>query len=216
MKFIFILLLLLLLDISCINIVGKDEEITIKDGLQSGIVVVKLDNFTNAEKVYLRLEIDRGEVSDSIMVKFSNTLDVSPYNFTDYILNYATVETPASKTYYYKINYKKYNYMIFKYSFLIYWGFPNYLKVKAMENDPTSKTFLIILIVAGGVVVIGVTIGIIVYVIRKKKRKIKYANPDGVPNVINPSLSVTSQETFVNNNNYNYNQQQFPQNPQYY
>ena len=227
MKFIFILLLLLLLDISCINILGKDEEITINDGLQSGMVVVKLDNFTNAEKVYLSLEIDKGDIEATIIVKFSDTLDLSPYNFTYNILRYSTTETPFSKTYYYKINYEKYNYMIFKYSFLTYYTFPNYLKVKATDKDPTRKITLIILIVAGCIAVIAITVTIIVLVIRRKKRKNKDVNTDGVSNVINPSLSVASQEPFVNNNNnynynnnynsnynYNYNQQYYPQYPQ--
>ena len=213
MKFIFILLLFLLLNISCIRIVRKDEEITIKDGLQSGIVAVKLDNFTNAEKIYLSLEIYRGEFEDPIKGKFSDTLDETPYQFIDNIFHYAAVQTPTSTTHYFRTNYKKYNYMIFKYEFLAYWTSPNYLKIKATDKDPTSKTLLVIFIVAGVITVIGITVAIIVFV-KKKKGKKKDVNTDGVQNVINPSLSVTSQESLDNNNNYN--QPHFPEYPQSY
>ena len=49
MKFIYILLLnLLFLNVYCIYIIGKDEKITITDVLETGIIYIKLDNFSNA------------------------------------------------------------------------------------------------------------------------------------------------------------------------
>ena len=214
MKFIFIILLiLLLLNISCKYIIGKDEEITIKDGLQSGIVYVKLDNFSNPGIIYVDLKIDKGGIYDYIEAEFSDTQIIEPRNFSDYYY-YDYIKTANSSTYYYKIHYKKYNYMIFKYHLNFSLGTPSYLKVKATDDKQKSKIFMIIFTVIGCIISIGIPIFIIVSFFKKKKRKNKDVNTDGTPNIINPSLSVTSQESFVNNNNDN--QRHFPKYPESY
>ena len=85
MKFINILLLnLLFLNAYCIYIIGKDEEITITDVLKTGIIFIKLNNFSNAEKVYVKLEMDNGYIDDYINVKFSNSPTIGINNFTKY------------------------------------------------------------------------------------------------------------------------------------
>ena len=85
MKFINILLLnLLFLNAYCIYIIGKDEEITITDVLKTGIIFIKLNNFSNAEKVYVKLEMDNGYIDDYINVKFSNSTTIGISNFTWY------------------------------------------------------------------------------------------------------------------------------------
>ena len=112
MKFIYILLLnLLFLNVSCIYIIGKDEEITITNLFETGIIYIKLDNFSNAEKIYVKLEIDNGGINDCISVKFSNTPNIGINNFTDY--NYCSKDQLLNTyTNYYKINYQKYNYIL--------------------------------------------------------------------------------------------------------
>ena len=213
MKFIFIILLiLLLLNISCKYVIGKDEEITIEDRLDTGIVYVNLYNFSDTEPVYVTLEVDKGGIDEYIEAKFSDTQTVDPGNFTNYYYT-GYSKTVTSTTYYYQINYKKYNFMIFKYHLDFRWGTPNYLKVKVTDKNPSSKIFLIIIIitVGGFIAVIGAIVG---FIYKKKKEQKKDVNTDGVPNVINPSLSVASQESFVNNNNDN--QQHFPKYPESY
>ena len=91
------------------------------------------------------------------------------------------------------------------------------MKVKVTDKNPSSKLLLIVIIgitVGGCIAIIGATLG---FIYKKKKGQKKDVNTDGVPNVINPSLSVTSQESFVNNNNNdnnNDNQQHFPKYPE--
>ena len=85
MKFIYILLFnLLFLNVYCIYIIGKDQEIIITDLLETGIIYIKLDKFSNSENVYVKLEIDKGEINDYINVKFSNTPTIGINNFTKY------------------------------------------------------------------------------------------------------------------------------------
>ena len=114
MKFIFVLLLilLLLLNISCINLINLNEELTIRAGLECGIVYVKLDNFSQAEKIYVRLEIDAQKVDDYIEAEFCDTQTVDPHKFLKYYHYMALYAGySGSKIYYYKIDYKKYNYI---------------------------------------------------------------------------------------------------------
>ena len=108
MKFIYILLFnLLFLNVYCIYIIGKDQEITITDLLETWIIYIKLDKFSNAENVYVKLEIDKGEINDYINVKFSNTSTIGINNFTKYNY-YSTEKLENSYTNHYKIYYQKY------------------------------------------------------------------------------------------------------------
>ena len=223
MKFINILLLnLLFLNAYCIYIIGKDEEITITDVLKTGIIFIKLNNFSNAEKVYVKLEMDNGYIDDYINVKFSNSTTIGISNFTRYEY-YSKVTSLNIQTNYYRIYYQKYNYMILKYSLNTFWSNPNYLKVKAKDKDPTTKTTIIIFIVAGSVTLIGLTITIGVLIYQRNKKQKKDMKTNEVPNEISPNSYASSQESFVNNNkinddsnNKNNSQQYYPEYPQPY
>ena len=57
---------------------------TITNLSETGIIYIKLDKFSNAENVYVKLEIDKGEINDYINVKFSNTPTIGINNFTKY------------------------------------------------------------------------------------------------------------------------------------
>ena len=79
MKFIFILLFnLLFLNVYCIYIIGKAQEFTITNLSETVIIYIKLDKFSNAENIYVKLEIDKGEINDYDFEKlFKFLLDYS-------------------------------------------------------------------------------------------------------------------------------------------
>ena len=113
--------------------------------------------------------------------------------------------------------------MILKYSLNIFWTNPNYLKVKATDKDPTSKTTIIIFIVAGCASLIGLSITIGAFIYQRNKKQKKDMKTNEVPNEINPNFYATSQESFVENNkinddsnNKNNSQQYYPEYPQPY
>ena len=112
MRFIFILLLnLLLLNISCNYIIGKDEEIKITDKSKEGTIYIKLDNFINASYIYVKLEVDEGTIYDYIDIKFNNSPTEEPDGFSKERY-YSQEKAWNSYTNYYKISYKKYNYSV--------------------------------------------------------------------------------------------------------
>ena len=170
----------------------------------------------------MKLEIDNGYIDDYISVKFSNSPTIGINNFTKYEY-YVQDKTLNIHTNYYKIHYQKYNYMILKYSLNIFWTNPNYLKVKATDKDPTSKTTIIIFIVAGCASLIGLSITIGAFIYQRNKKQKKDMKTNEVPNEINPNFYATSQESFVENNkinddsnNKNNSQQYYPEYPQPY
>ena len=225
MKFIYILLLNFgLLNISCINIIGKEEEIIITNGLSTDKVFIKLYNFSNAAEIYVMLEIRGGIIEDYINIKFSNFKNIDDNNFSDYKY-FLKNDTNISKTNYYQIDYKEYNYMVLKYH-IHYFNLSatNYLKVKATDKNPQAGKNKILLIIIGSVFFLLIAIGIInfIYNIYKcLKKKEKNTNTNEVTNEINPSSIATSQESFVNKNNNNHesnenNEQHFPEYPKPY
>ena len=112
MKFNFILLLnLLLLNISCKYIIGKDEEITINDNLSDGIIYIKLDNFINAQNIYVKLNVDKGSIDSNIYIKFNDT-QTEDLNYFSIVSYYKSVTISDSRSNFYQINYQKYNYTI--------------------------------------------------------------------------------------------------------
>ena len=224
MKFIYILLLNFgLLNISCINIIGKEEEIIITNGLSTDKVFIKLYNFSNASKIYVKLEIRGGKIDDYINIKFSHFQNIDDKNFSDYKY-FLKNDTNISKTNYYQIDYKEYNYMVLKYH-IHYFNLSatKYLKVKATDKNPEAVNNKILVIIIVSVFSLLITIGIInfIYIIYTcVKKKEKNSNTNGVTNEINSSSIATSQESFVNKNNKNEinenSEQHFPEYPQPY
>ena len=215
MKFNFILLLiLLLLNISCKYIIGKDEEITINDNLSNGTIYIKLDNFINAQNIYVKLNADTGRIDSSIYIKFNNSQTEDPNGFSEQRY-YVHSQIFNSNNYYYKINYKKYNYIILKYRF--HSGETSYGKVNVLASDEdlgnkAIRNFIIIASCVGAVILSLCIAFPIIQCVRKQK---KVVNTGEVPNEITPNSFASSQESFVNNkdNNNNNYQQNYPEYP---
>ena len=217
MKFNFILLLnLLLLNISCKYIIGKDEEIKINDNLSDGIIYIKLDNFINTQNIYVKLNVNKGGIDSDIYIKFNDSETEDPNGFSkERYYNSVTISNSISK--FYKINYKKYNYIILKYH--LYSGGTSYpiLTAKASDKDLGAEAMRNFFIIAGcvGGVILFLIIG--VPIIRCVIKQKKVVNTGEVPNEITPNSYASSQESLVNNNdnsnNYNNNQQCYPEYP---
>ena len=70
------------------------------------------------------LEIDAQKVDDYIEAEFCDTQTIDPNKFLKY-KHYMAINSIGSKIFYYRIDYKKFNYMIFRYNFNFYFLTPS-------------------------------------------------------------------------------------------
>ena len=183
LNFLYILLLnILLLNVSCINMIGKDEEIKITNISKSGIVYIKLFNFTNYNDINIYLKAKPGEINDYIHYEFSNDQKIILEDYIEYqpkgkIVLINTLEL------YYEIPFKNYTYLILRYSGFNFTS-DGYLIFKASDKEFDIEKLKIIVIVSFStifvIVIIAVSIAVYIYK-RKKKNKNNIAPEDNIP-----------------------------------
>ena len=100
-----LLLYLLLLNISCKYIIGKDEEITINDNLSNGTIYIKFDNVINVPNIYMKLNVNKEGIDSDICIKFNDSQTEHPNGFSKES-NYNSVQLRYSIGKFYKINEK--------------------------------------------------------------------------------------------------------------
>ena len=172
-NFLYILLLnILLLNVSCTNKIGKDEEIKITNNSKTGEIYIELSNFTNCKDIYIYLKAKSGEINDYIHYEFSNNQKIIVEDYIEY-QPYGKIVLINTLELYYEIPFKNYTYMILRYS-----GFNStsdgYLIFKASDTEFDIEKLELIVIVSFSsifiIVIISVSISIYIYKIKKKNK----------------------------------------------
>ena len=114
----FILCLILISDILCLDFIGKDNEIELYPKNSSWYVYLNLYEYSSNEKVYLTLKYkSSGKLDSSIKIQYINDINsnINRYNW-ELKNSYGSYTSVGGNGYYFEIGYKDYKYTIVQYS----------------------------------------------------------------------------------------------------
>ena len=189
--------LCLISNIFCVNILGKNDEVTIKSSSSSGYVYIKLNDFNSDDDFYVLVEATKGSISSYIYMAYSSidpTDSPSGVHFDSYN-NFGSITTTDSEGYYYRFENRKDEHY---YLIIEYYGYSRYsngyLTIKTYDENPLATVVKVVLIVVG--VIFGlallVTIIIIYFCCCRRRQPVNYVAP------VTPV--VYAQQPFINNN----------------
>ncbi len=203
--------LCLISNIFCVNILGKNDKVTIESSSSSGYVYVKLNEFNSNDDFYVLVEATKGSISSYIYMAYSSidpTDSPSGVHFDSYN-NFGSITTTDSQGYYYRFENRKDEHY---YLIIEYYGYSRYsngyLTIKTYDENPLATVVKVVLIVVG--VIFGlallVTIIIIYFCCCRRRQPVNYVAP------VTPV--VYAQQPFINNNQpyQNYQPQPYYQN----
>ena len=177
-NFLNILLNILLLNVSCINIIGKNEEIKITNKSKSGVVYIELSNFTNYDDIYIYLKAKPGEINDYIHYFFSNNQNISVEDYREY-QPYGKIVLINTLELYYQISFKNYKYLILRYSGFNFTS-DGYLIFKASDTEFDIEKLKLIVTISFSVifiiVIIATSIAVFIYKIKNKNNTVPENN----------------------------------------
>ena len=209
--------LCLISNIFCVNILGKNDKVTIESSSSSGYVYVKLNEFNSNDDFYVLVEATKGSVSSYIYMAYSSidpTDTPSGVNFDSYN-NFGSITTTDSEGYYYRFENRKdeHYYLIIK-----YYGYSRYsnghLTIKTYDENPLATVVKVVLIVVGTIFGLAFIVAIIIIYCCCCRRRQPVNYYAGMNSVAPVTPVVYAQQPFINNNQpyQNYQPQPYYQN----
>ena len=203
--------LCLISNIFCVNILGKNDEVTIKSSSSSGYVYIKLNDFNSDDDFYVLVEATKGSISSYIYMAYSSidpTDSPSGVHFDSYN-NFGSITTTDSEGYYYRFENRKDEHY---YLIIEYYGYSRYsngyLTIKTYDENPLATVVKVVLIVVGTIFGLAFIVAIIIiYCCCCRRRQPVNSGAPVTP-------VVYTQQPFINNNQpyQNYQPQPYYQN----
>ena len=190
------LFLLLIPNIFCINTIGKNEKITLYPLNSTGLIYIKLSEFSSDETIYLSLNTQFGEINSYIYIQYTESEKITD-NFR--LINpIGSLTTQNTKAYYYSLVSSNNAYLVVKFSGFYPYSTGGLLDIITSDKNPLSdfvKTVVIIVVAIVGVGLI-VGVGVILFLCLRKKTIVGSV---GGMSTIDPLITGNSQGSYVNN-----------------
>ena len=204
MKLIIFLTILLISNTFSSVYIGRNEEKTLYSNGNTDYIYIYLDQFKSYDTVYLSIEIKYGSLSEIIGYLYSDSDNPSTSYFNT-LTSFGKTETSSKICYYYKMDYRNFNYLIIKYNV---YTISTLVTIQTYDSNPLSFIFIIVGCVVGGIILIAIIVVVIICYRRKKRIRAM----QGTINPIPTSPIMPNNPQYVPGYDQNY---LYPNQPQY-
>ena len=174
MYLIFFFLTLLISNTFCFVYLGKNEEKTINPNIdQDRYFYLKLDEFKSCDAIYLTIKLYPGKLEEEIEITYINQDISKKYYTTESKKPYRITGSDMTKDYYYKLDYKNYDYSVINYNINIRYS-NSKLILEANDYDPVKQFAILMLEIFGPILIVS-SLALTYLCLRNKYYNSRYA-----------------------------------------